>query len=82
MNPHLFALLNYSHGKGWPLLSAIVVNKKHVDSGQMEPSTIKGFVEAARELGYTVTDEEAFVKEQQNRVFEWAKGNGTPSPQD
>jgi hypothetical protein len=55
------------------MLSAIVVNKPNVTTGRMEPKSLKGFVGAARELGYTVTDEDAFLKEQQQRVFEWAQ---------
>jgi hypothetical protein len=38
----------------------------------MEPETLKGFIGAARELGYQVADEQAFLREQQTRVFEWA----------
>lgn len=38
----------------------------------MEPETLKGFIGAARLLGYPVTDEEAFLREQQERVFAWA----------
>jgi hypothetical protein len=57
------------------MLSAIVVNKPNVDSGRMEPATLKGFIGAARLLGYAVTDEKAFLKEQQARVFASAKEN-------
>jgi hypothetical protein len=52
----------------WPMLSAIVMNKQNVRSGAMEPETLKGFVGAARDLGYPVTDEEAFLREQQARA--------------
>jgi hypothetical protein len=38
----------------------------------MEPETLKGFVAAARDLGYSVTDAKAFLREQQARVFAWA----------
>ena len=72
MNDHLWDLVKYAHGKDWPLLSAVVVNKDNVQTGKMEPTTIAGFVAAARELGYAVTDQEAFLREQQERVFEWA----------
>jgi hypothetical protein len=41
----------------------------------MEPDTLKGFIGAARLLGYPVTDEQAFLKEQQARVFASAKEN-------
>ena len=66
---HLWGLLEYAHQKELPMLSAIVVNKSNVDSGKMERDTLKGFVGAARLLGYSVTDEEAFLREQQARVF-------------
>jgi len=74
VNEHLGRMIEYAHKRGWPMLSAIVVNKQHVEDGGMEPSTLKGFVEAARWLGYNVTDERAFLKDQQQRVFDWAKG--------
>jgi hypothetical protein len=69
---HLWSLVEYAHRKGWPMLSAVVVNKQNVDDGRMEPETLKGFLAAARELGYSITDEENFLREQQRRVFEWA----------
>jgi hypothetical protein len=43
-----------------------------VESGKMEMETLRGFVGTARELGYPISDEEAFIREQQARVFEWA----------
>jgi hypothetical protein len=69
---HLWSLVEYAHRRGWPMLSAIVVNKQHVATGHMEPETFKGFIAAARELGLPVTDEKAFLAEQQRRVFGWA----------
>lgn len=72
VNGHLGDLVDYSHGNGWPLLSAIVVNQQNVATGEMEPTTLKGFVEAARALGYAVADDSAFLREQQERVFAWA----------
>ena len=74
MNNHLGRLIEYAHGKGWPLLSAVVVNKPHVASRDMEPKTLKGFVNAARLLGYSVTDDRQFLRDQQDAVFAWAKG--------
>jgi hypothetical protein len=73
LGAHLWKLVEYAHLKGWPMLSAIVVNKPNVATGKMESDTLKGFIGAARQLGYQVTDEEAFLKEQQSRVFDWAK---------
>ena len=77
---HLWSLVEYAHRKGWPMLSAIVVNKPNVASGSMEPETLKGFIAAAKELGLSVTDEEGFLRDQQERVFEWARDMlGTPN---
>jgi hypothetical protein len=73
MGKHLWSLVEFAHRKGWPMLSAIVVNQGNVTTGQMEPNTLKGFVAAAKDLGFSITDEEAFLREQQRRVFEWAR---------
>lgn len=70
---HLYKLVEYAHLHGWPLLSAIVVNKPNVATGDMEPSTLKGFIGAARFLKIPVTDEQAFLRAEQQRVFEWAQ---------
>jgi len=69
---HLWRLVEYSHRKHGVLFSAIVVNKPNVGTGRMEPDALRGFVAAARLLDYPVT-EQAFLKEQQARVFAWAK---------
>ena len=72
MNTHLWRLVEYAHSKGWPMLSAIIVNKQNVGTGEMEESTLKGFIEAAKELGYAPADATAFLKDQQEACFEWA----------
>jgi 5-methylcytosine-specific restriction protein B len=53
------------------MLSAIVVNQENVATGKMERKTLKGFIGAARDLGYVITGEEVFLKEQQELVFRW-----------
>jgi hypothetical protein len=58
-----------------------VVNKPNIETGKMEPDTLKGFIGAARELGYPITDEQAFLKEQQARVFAWAQRGPAPAQQ-
>jgi hypothetical protein len=74
MNGHLGDLIEYSYRMGWPLLSAIVVNKENLASGAMEPSTLKGFVTAAAELGCSILPNgEEFMRRQQRAVFDWAK---------
>ncbi len=57
MPNHLWDLVEYAHRKGLPLLSAIVVNANNIETGKMEPETLKGFIAAARQLGISVTDE-------------------------
>lgn len=78
MNSHLWDLVEYSHLKHGILFSAIVVNTPNVATGMMDSPTLRGFVGAARELGYTITDERVFLKAQQSRVFEWGD-RGSPS---
>src|SRR5579883_988166 len=51
MNWHLWELVEYAHRHGWPMLSAVVVNQKNLETGEMEPDTLKGFIGAAQELG-------------------------------
>jgi len=77
VGPHLWALVEHAHRHGWPMLSAVVVNQPNLASGEMEPPTLEGFVRAARDLGLTVTDTRAFLKKQQQLVFEWA-ASGPP----
>ena len=70
---HLWDLVEYAHRRGWPMLSAVVVNKPNVTTGDMEIDTLRGFIAAAKDLGYDVTDERIFLREQQKKVFAWAQ---------
>lgn len=69
---HLTRLCEYAHRQRWPLLSAIVVNADNVATGELDPKSLAGFVAVARSLGREVTDEQAFLKAEQQRVFAWA----------
>jgi hypothetical protein len=73
MGKHLWSLVEYAYRRGWPMLSAIVVNKQNLATGRMDPDTLKGFIAAARDLDFSIVDEESFLREQQRRVFEWAR---------
>lgn len=73
-------LVEYSHLKHGVLFSAIVVNKPNIANGDMEPGALKGFIGAARLLGYAVNDAEAFLKEQQAQVFAWARSELPATP--
>ena len=74
VGPHLDTLRVYSEGKGWPLLSVIVVHKDKLETGDMTEDNLKGFLDAARAAGRTVDiDELSFVKREQKRVFDWCR---------
>jgi predicted component of type VI protein secretion system len=61
------------------MLSAVVVNKQHINSGDMEPDTLKGFIGAAQELGYKIDDSNRFLREQQEKCFEVAIRDERPN---
>jgi hypothetical protein len=73
MNDHLWNLICHGRCRGWPMLSAMVVNKQHLATGDMEPETLVGFTKAAALLGYQVTDPGSFLREQQAECFAWGK---------
>jgi hypothetical protein len=72
MPKHLDAVLWKCHHFGWPLITAIVVNKQHLATGAMEPESLAGFCDGARRLGLAVTDERAFLEIEQAKTFAWA----------
>ena len=67
-------LATIAHERGWPLLSAIVVTKENLRSGAIEGAALDGFLGAARMVGLPVNDPQAFVSDQQQKVFAWASG--------
>jgi hypothetical protein len=73
VGPHLDSLIEYCHRNGLPLLSAIVVNKPNLKSGNLDPDSLKGFITGARGAGIPVTDAASFLREQQAKVFEWGR---------
>jgi hypothetical protein len=75
MNEHLWDLVEDSHLRHRVLFSAIVVNTWNIATGEMDPSTLKGFVGAARLLDYPITNEETFLQAQQAHVFSLAREN-------
>ena len=73
MGRHLDDLIEYCHLNELPLLSSIVVNKPNVESGELNPESLKGFIAGVQRLNIAVLDDAAFLHEAQKRVFEWAK---------
>lgn len=71
--PHLDRLVKISHERGWPLISSIVVNRDNLESGLLEGESLSGFLAAVKKLGFTFDDPKAFLRAQQQAVFEWAK---------
>ena len=48
------------------------MNGENVETGDMEPTTLKGFVEAARWLGYDVADPaHLYLRKCQKDCFSW-----------
>jgi 5-methylcytosine-specific restriction protein B len=73
MDPHLFALCAWATERGWPLLSAIVVDQQSVAHGAMLGRPLIGFARAAERCGRILGgDAAAFLADEQQRVFAWA----------
>ncbi len=72
MNRHLQKLIEYCHRQDWPLISSIVVTKDNLQTGAMDEGTLNGFVAGCKTVGYVIADPEAFLREQQEKVFKWA----------
>lgn len=73
MDPHLFDLCRRATARGWPLLSALVVDQRSLAHGAMRGRPLIGFARCAERCGRIVgADAEAFLAEEQGRVFAWA----------
>ncbi len=75
---HLLEVSRHAHTQGWPMISAIVVNKLHIADGKMEPKTLAGFCACARAMDIEVGDEAEFLQTQQRAVFQAAKEGRLP----
>ncbi len=70
MNAHLWDLVVWGDERGFPMLSAIVVNKARVATGTMDHDTLRGFIAAARRLGrHDGTEPREFLRAQQEALF-------------
>jgi 5-methylcytosine-specific restriction protein B len=72
MNTHLGKLVEIAVARGWPLLSAIVVNQSNLSTGSLGGAALDGFIVAARANDVEVGDPRAFLLAQQTAVFDWA----------
>jgi hypothetical protein len=70
-NGHLDNLIDICRARGVPLLTAICVNQRSVETGELTKESLARFIKAAQRLGYTVSDEQAFLQKCQQECFEW-----------
>ena len=68
---HLDDILAYCDAHHLPLLSAIIVQKGRLKTGEMDDFTLAGFIEGARRIGRIVTDEVEFLRQCQEECFTW-----------
>lgn len=72
MNTHLGDLVQIAAERNWPMPSSIVVNQANLETGALDGTAREGFIAAAKEFGFDVSDPAAFVEKQQKAMFEWA----------
>jgi len=73
---HLRSVCRVALAQGGPMVSSIVVNRRHVRTGTMDRETLAGFVAAARDLGLAVEDPEPFLRAHQRETFAFARSPG------
>ena len=73
LNRHLGSLVKIAAERRWPMLTAIVVNQNNIKTGTLDGSSRAGFIGAANEFGFPVSDPAKFVEEQQQAIFAWAQ---------
>ena len=73
MNRHLGDLVKIAAARDWPMPTAIVVTQNNTETGTLDGTARDGFVNAAKEYGFDVSDSEAFVEAQQQAMFAWAE---------
>ena len=73
MNLHLGKLVEFAVANDWPMLSAIVVSQKNINDGNLDGDARTGFITCARELGFDIGDDTAFIEKQQQAMFSWAQ---------
>ena len=65
-------LMEVAAKRGWPIPSSIVVSQPNLATGTLHDGAKKGFIAAAKGLGFNVQNPEGFIEEQQQKMFEWA----------
>ena len=70
---HLDDILAFCRSNKMPLLTAIVVQKGKVETGEMDQFTLDGFIEGVQRVGIPVTDPRSLLIECQSECFRWAR---------
>ena len=73
MNRHLGKLVKIAAERDWPMPCAIVVPKDNIKTGTLDGRARDGFINAAKEFGFDVSNPAVFVEEQQQAMFAWAE---------
>ena len=73
MNHHLSELVRIAATHNWPMLTAIVVNQNNIETGTLDGTARDGFINAAEEFGFDVSNRATFVEEQQLAMFDWGE---------
>ena len=73
MNRHLGKLVKIAAEQDWPMPCAIVVPKDNIKTGTLDGRARDGFINAAKEFGFDVSNPAVFVEEQQQAMFAWAE---------
>lgn len=73
---HLDKLLELCHARGYPLLTALVVNQQGLENGELEQTALKGFCEAATRLKIPVANELEFHHQQRDASWRWGSELG------
>ncbi len=56
MRAHLFELVKIAAAQGWPMPTAIVVDKNNIEAGILDGNARNGFISAAKEVGFDIGD--------------------------
>lgn len=74
VTPHLNEVLDYAIDRGWPLVTAVVVDATGLGDGAMSAEALKGFVCSAAARGrFPGGEEAAFLRAEQVRTHDWAR---------
>jgi hypothetical protein len=70
-NGHLDRLLDICHARGLPLLTAICVNQRNLESAELGEEALAGFAAGARRLGLAIGDSLEFHHRCRDDCWKW-----------